>query len=42
LFEVLLRTQQSIGANDEKVKDLNTQLIADRKTVARHEKVGEE
>ena len=39
LYEVLLRTQQSIGVNDAKLKELNTQLVGERKTVAMHEKV---
>ena len=39
LYEVLLRTQQSIGVNDAKLKELNTQLVSERKTVAMHEKV---
>ena len=39
IYELLLRTQQSIGVNDAKVKELNAQLVGERKTVAAHEKV---
>ena len=40
IFEVLLRTQQAIGANDAKLRELNSQLVSERKTIAMHEKVG--
>ena len=42
IYELLLRTQQSIGVNDAKVKELNAQLVGERKTVAMHEKVSKE
>ena len=39
VYEVLLRTQQAIGANDAKLKELNSQLVGERKSIAMHEKV---
>jgi len=42
LFEVVLRTQQQISANESKLKELNMQLVGERKTVAMHEKVSQE
>ena len=39
MYELVLRTQQSVASNDAKVKELHAQLVGERKTLAMHEKV---